>query len=264
MIRCPPMVSRPIPAARCLPEVGQRLDQPGHDVAGAGRRDRHPGPSWRARDAQGEARAEHEARGRDDEEDRVRRVVGHDPAQDQPQRGPDAGADQDSRGADGGHHRVGDHVLLGVDGVRQRGRQRSEQEPVQAHREQHVAVEDHLDPRGPQPGGHQRGQRQREHRPAHVDDDQDLPPRPAVQHHADERPQHREGQQGDGQHGGDGDGVGLAFGGEEDVGRQPDLQHAIAGLGGHPDGEQAAEVLVPPELTQAADELHQPCGYFSR
>ena len=144
----------------------------------------------------------------------------------------------------------------GVDGVRQRRREGRQQEAVQAHGEQHAAVEDQLRPARTESGGHHGGEAQRQTGPAQIEDDQDLPARPAVQDHADERAQDRERQQGDGQHGGHRGGVGLALRGEQHVRGQRHLQHAVGGLGRHPDGEQPPEQPVPPQLAQTAYELH--------
>ncbi len=144
----------------------------------------------------------------------------------------------------------------GVDGVRQRRRQRGQQEPVEAHGQQHADVERGLGPAGPDARTDQDREPDGQHRPGQVEDDQDLSPRPAVQHDADERAEDRERQQGDGQHGGHRRGVGLALRGEQHERGQRHLEHAVGGLGGHPHRQQPPEQPVPDQLPQATDELH--------
>ena len=95
--------------------------------------------------------------------------------------------------------------------MRQSRRERGQQEAVQAHGQQHAPVEQGVGPARLHPGPDQHGQPHGEPGAGQIEQDQDLPPRPAVQHHPDERSQDREGQQGDGQHGGDRGRIGLAL-----------------------------------------------------
>ena len=70
------------------------------------------------RNRQSQHGAEDKAHRGDEKQDRVRLVVGHHVAQDQPQWGGECDADQQAGGTHRRHDGVGDHVLVRINGVR--------------------------------------------------------------------------------------------------------------------------------------------------
>jgi hypothetical protein len=164
------------------------------------------------------------------------------------------GAAADEEGGRAGRRgdRVGHHQLVGVDNVRQSRGQPGEQEPVHPEGEQHSQVEretsvaksnDCADDQ------HQDGA-------GDVGAEQDLPPRPPVEQHAGERPEHRVRQQSHREQPRNRRRIRRPLRREQHVRRQRDLEHTVAELRAEPDGEQPPEVTPPQQPAQIPDELH--------
>ena len=251
------------------------------------------------RNRQGQHGAEDKTHRGDEKQDRVRLVVGHHVAQDQPQWCGQCHADQQAGWTHRRHDGVSDHVLVRINGVRKRGRQRRKQKSVETHGQQQAAVNEHLDADGLQPSRDQNSKTEGNCGSREVGNDEHLSARHPVDHNCGKRSQDRERQQRNGQHDGDRGRIRLPLGREEHIGGERDLKHSVTGLDGDAYGQQPPEVSVPQELPEApkhslatrlavgaghrlaparfstslvlallarcASELHpQPCGYFFR
>ena len=152
--------------------------------------------------------------------------------------------------AGGGRDRVGhDQLVLGYH-VRQRRRQRGQEEPVHAQHEQDRDVQ-----RGAAAARrHQRRGQHHEGRPDQRRPDQDLAPGPAVDEHPGERPDQRVRQVQGGEGRRAGRRAGERRGVEEHVRADPGGDDAVTGLGDQPGGEQPPEVPLGQDDPQVAQE----------
>ncbi len=235
-------VRRPPP----LPHVPHALGQPGPDAAPAlserydavrtqlvgGDPQRQPG------------RAGEEHRG-GQQQHRVRGV-------EQPQHERDSCAHAVRRCARRRRQRVRGHQVVGGDHVRQPGGQRGQQEPVDTDAGQHRGVQR---PAVRRPGC-QQSDADRAERPQAVPHEQDLPPPPAVEQHADPGPDDGERQQQDGERRRHPAGRARGLRVEEEQAGQRDLEDAVAALPGEPDREQPAKAPAVREVAQGRQDAH--------
>ncbi len=161
-------------------------------------------------------------------------------------------SDEERQRAGGRCQRVGGDQVGLVDDVRERRGEAGEQEAVdrQARQDQHEQA-------GAVDVGTDRDREQPDQSdPDEVRPGQHLAPRPAVQEHPDEGSEHAERQQHEGQTAGDRPRRGCALGGEHDVRRQRDLEHAVGELAGEPDREQPTEPRPAQQVHEVAQGRH--------
>ena len=166
----------------------------------------------------------------------------------------DQAADDRHDAAGGRRHRVRHHQFVLGDHMRQRRRQRGQEEPVHAQHQQDRDVER----RAVAARGHQRRRQHHEGRPEQGRPDQDLAPRPPVDKHAGERPDQRVRHVKGRECGGPGGRVRERRGIEEHVRADPGGDDAVAGLRDQPGGEQPPEVSLGQDDAQVTEERRAP------
>ena len=159
-------------------------------------------------------------------------------------------ADRGHDPARGRGHRVGHHQLVPGHHVRQRGRQRGQEEPVDPEHQQDADVQRYPElARGHQPGGERHEQRAQQRGP-----DQDLAARPAVDEHPGERADQRVGQVQHGERGRGRGRVGERGVVEEHVRAEAGGEHPVAGLRDQPGREQPPEIPLAEHDPQVGEE----------
>ena len=134
--------------------------------------------------------------------------------------------------------------------MRQRRRQRGQEEPVDAEYQQHRHVERH--PAVAQ--GHEYRSRRHERGPEQGRPDQDLAPRPAVDEYPGERADQRVRQVKDREGSRASRGARERGGVEEHVRPDPGGDDTVAGLRDQPGGEETAEIPLGEHRAQIAEE----------